>query len=391
MKTETSLTRNSMDPAPLRLSLLLIPLALACFALSPKAGADCKEGCDSFLFNTFLGESALNDNTTGFNNTAIGYQALSRNTTNGANTATGANALRANTTGFYNTANGFDALGSNTTGTGNTATGATALLKNTAGNNNTATGGGALFKNSTGNNNTANGYQALSKNTAGNTNTAIGDAALQQNITGSNNIGLGSHAGFNLTIGSNNIDIGNEGEADEANTIRIGTVGMQTDTYVAGISGTAVVGDAVVVDGNGQLGTVASSQRFKTEIRPMDKTSEAVLALKPVTFRYKKEFDPNGIPRFGLVAEEVEKVDPDLVARDEEGKPYSVRYEAVNAMLLNEFLKEHRTVEELKRKIAALTATVNEQALQIQSVSAQLQMSKPAPQMVLDQDHWRLP
>ena len=373
-----------MNPAPLRLSLLLIPLALACCALSSTARADCKEGCDSFLFNTFLGESALNNNTTGFNNTAIGYQALYSNTTNGANTATGAYALRANTTGFYNTANGSDALGSNTTGTGNTATGATALLKNTTGNNNTANGGGALFKNTTGNNNTANGYQAFSKNTAGNSNTAIGDGALQQNTNGSNNIALGSHAGFNLTTGSNNIDIGNQGDAGEANTTRIGTVGTQTATYVAGISGTAVVGDAVVVDGNGQLGTVASSQRFKTEIRPMDKTSEAVLALKPVTFRYKKEFDPNGIPRFGLVAEEVEKVDPDLVARDHQGKPYTVRYEAVNAMLLNEFLKEHRTVQGLKAVVAQQQKQIEALASGLEKVSAQVELSKPASQTVLN-------
>jgi trimeric autotransporter adhesin len=357
--------------------------AITCFALSPKAGAECREGCNNFLFNTFLGESALLNNTTGFSNTAIGYQALTANTTNGANTATGFYALRANTTGYYDTANGSDALRSNTTGTGNTATGATALYKNTAGNNNTANGGGVLFKNTTGNNNTANGYQALSKNTAGNSNTAIGDAALEKNSNGSDNIALGSHAGFNLTTGSNNIDVGNRGVAEEANTIRIGTIGTQTAAYVAGISGTVVVGDAVVVDGNGQIGTVASSQRFKTGIRPMDTASEAVLALKPVTFHYKKQFDPNGIPQFGLVAEEVEKVDPDLVARDRRGKPYTVRYEAVNAMLLNEFLKEHRKVEQQQKQIDALETELKEQKALIQKVSNQLDLTKPAPLTVV--------
>src|SRR5205814_5445726 len=137
--------------------------------------------------------------------------------------------------------------------------------------------------------------------------------------------------------------------AGESNTIRIGKVGTQTTTFIAGISGATVpTGVAVIVDGNGHLGTTTSSVHFKEAIRPMDKASEAILALKPVTFRYKKDLDPDGIPQFGLVAEQVEKVNPDLVARDEQGKPYTVRYEAVNAMLLNEFLKEHQTVQDLK-------------------------------------------
>jgi hypothetical protein len=164
-------------------------------------------------------------------------------------------------------------------------------------------------------------------------------------------------------------------------------------------------GVGVIIDTNGHLGTVVSSARFKDAIKPMDKASEAILALQPVTFRYKHELDPEGIPQFGLVAEEVEKVNPDLVARDDQGKAYTVRYEAVNAMLLNEFLKEHRKVEEQGRKeqeleatIAQLksavaqqqegmevfTATLKEQASQIQKVSAQLEITKPAPQMVLN-------
>jgi hypothetical protein len=212
-----------------------------------------------------------------------------------------------------------------------------------------------------------------------------------------------------LTDGDWNIDIGAEvvGVAGESNTIRIGNQGTQTATYIAGISGTAVAGDTVVVDANGQLGTAMSSARFKEEIKPMDESSEAILALKPVTFRYKHEIDPKGIPQFGLVAEEVEKVNPDLVARDADGKPYTVRYEAVNAMLLNEFLKEHRTVQELKstlavqeatisqqkqefqaiatqqqKQIEALTASLKEQASQIQKVSAELQLQKPPAQTV---------
>ena len=219
----------------------------------------------------------------------------------------------------------------------------------------------------------------------GRNNTAAGQNAMRNNTTGSFNVALGDNAGFNLTTGSNNIEIGNRGVAGEANTIRLGVSGTQTNTYIAGIFGAALAsGSTVRIDSAGHLGTVASSARFKQEIKPMDNASEAILALEPVIFRYKHELDPAGIPQFGLVAEEVEKVNPDLVERDQQGKPYSVRYDAVNAMLLNEFLKEHRTVEELKKEIAALTATVKEQASQIQKVSAQLRLSKSAPQTVLN-------
>ena len=237
--------------------------------------------------------------------------------------------------------------------------------------------------------------------------------ALYHNTTGSGNIALGFGAGFNCTIGSSNIDIGNFGVAGEAAKIRIGTVGTQTATFIAGIHGVAVTGTAVVVSSSGQLGVAPSSARFKDEIKPMDKASEAILALKPVTFRYKHELDPDGIPQFGLVAEEVEKVNPDLVVRDAEGKVFTVRYEAVNAMLLNEFLKEHRkmqeqeatisqlkstaakqeaTVTQLKSTMAqqqkgmeALAATLKEQASQIQKVRAQLELSNPARTVVNNQ------
>src|SRR2546421_1175291 len=174
------------------------------------------------------------------------------------------------------------------------------------------------------------------------------------------------------------IDIGNRGAVAEASTIRIGRVGTQTATYVAGISGATVTdGIGVVVGADGHLGTVVSSERFKEAIKPMDKASEAILALKPVTFRYKKQLDPKGIPQFGLVAEEVEKVNPDLVARDDQGKPYTVRYEAVNAMLLNEFIKARRQIESQQKQIDALTAG-------LRKVSAQLELSKSAPQTVLN-------
>jgi hypothetical protein len=364
--------------------------------------------------NTATGDSVLFFNTTGNNNTATGGFALSLNTTGNDNTATGASALGSNTTGNNNTATGELTLGSNRTGSNNTATGGAALFWNATGINNTATGVGALYGcaggecgDSTGNNNTATGASALLGNVAGNGNTATGVNALKSNFwgnfnvaegafalsrntSGSSNIALGFSAGSNLTTGSNNIDIGNAGVAGESNTIRIGTVGTQRAIYIAGIMGkTTPRGIPVFINANGQLGTVQSSARFKEQIKPMDKASEAILALKPVTFRYEPDLDPHGVAQFGLIAEQVEKVNPDLVAHDADGKVITVRYEAVNAMLLNEFLKEHRkneeqekTIVELKSGMTALAATVKEQAAQIQKVSAQLEASKPAPQVV---------
>jgi hypothetical protein len=263
-----------------------------------------------------------------------------------------------------------------------------------------------LASNATGNNNTADGYHTLLTNRSGSNNTAIGSNALLNNSTGGTNIALGESAGLNLTTGNNNIEIGNFGVAGESRKIRIGRQGTQTGTFIAGISGVTVAnGVGVIIDTNGQLGTVVSSQRFKDAIKPMDKASEAILALQPVIFRYKHELDPDGIPQFGLVAEEVEKVNPDLVARDEQGKAYTVRYEAVNAMLLNEFLKEHRKVEEQGSQIAKqdykvqtlettvtnqqtqiklLTTALKAQAAQIQKVSDQLRARAPAPRVVAD-------
>src|SRR5207302_9066382 len=243
----------------------------------------------------------------------------------------------------------------NTGGNHNTADGLEALFSNTTGSANTADGLDALFSNTTGSFNTADGHTALRQNTTGEGNTATGFRALVRNTTGNGNIALGNNAGGNLTTGSNNIDIFDRGVAGEANTIRIGKQGTQRTTFIAGISGGTVTGTAVVVDSNGQLGVAPSSQRFKDAINPMAKASEAILALKPVTFRYKKDLDPAGIPQFGLVAEAVEKVNPDVVARDKPGKPYTVRYEAVNAMLLNEFLKARRQIDAQQKQINALT------------------------------------
>ena len=294
-----------------------------------------------------------------------------------------------NTIGTFNSAFGQGALDSNTIGVDNTASGAGALFSNTTGGGNTASGFQALNDNTTGNVNVANGGGALFRNTTGDGNVSTGDSALGHNTTGNHNIAVGASAGSNLTTGSNNIDIGANvlGVAGEANTIRIGKSGVQTKTVVAGIHGVAVTGSTVVVNANGQLGVAPSSQRFKAEIKPMGKASEGILALKPVTFRYKKDIDPDSIPQFGLVAEEVEKVNPALVARDDKGKVYTVRYDAVNAMLLNEFLKEHkafaeehRTVEEAEERSCSVTAG-------LQNVSAQLELNKPAQQTVLNRQY----
>ncbi len=376
-----------MHCLPLR-TLLLMPLMLACFALVPQARAVCQEGCLTNQ-NTVLGDDALFSVTTGFDNTALGFQALFSLTTGSANTATGWTALQSNTTGFNNTANGSNSLARNTTGINNTATGEGALFLNTTGSQNTADGVFALGNNIDASQNTAIGFSALIFNATGASNTSVGYNALSNNTTGNNNIALGALAGENLTTGRNNIDIGNEGRAGESSTIRIGRTGSQTKTFIAGISGATVpTGVTVIVDGSGHLGTTTSSARFKDVIKPMDAVSEAILALKPVTFHYKKELDPDGVVQFGLVAEEVEKVNADLVVRDEQGKPYSVRYEAVNAMLLNEFLKEHAKVEQLRKdfesKIAEQQRQIEALTAGLQRVSAQVEMSRPASQMVLN-------
>jgi hypothetical protein len=390
--------------------VLLVALALGCFALPPMAQAQLPSPPPDGGYlngNTAEGDGALFSLTTGSNNTAMGFDALHSSTTGGDSTAVGWQALYNDQVGFYNTAVGSQALFNyNDTdladpfGGRNTAIGYQALYSDTVGGRNTATGFRALYNDrgggglTNGHFNTATGDSALYNNTSGVGNTAVGDEALFNNTSGGGNIALGSEAGDNLTTGVSNIDIGNEGVADESNTIRIGKQGTQTSTHIAGIHGTALgSGVAVRVNANGRLGTAPSSARFKQNIRPMDEASEAVLALRPVTFRYKQELDPEGIPQFGLVAEDVAKVNPDLVTRDAKGKLYTVRYEAVNAMLLNEFLKEHRKVEaqeatitqlrqDFQSKLAEQQKEIKALTVGLQKVSAQLEVNKPVPQVV---------
>jgi hypothetical protein len=353
--------------------------------------------------NTAVGAAALLLNTTATGNTAVGTAALALSNADG-NTAVGAAGLSSNITGAGNTAVGARALLSNNgdpnagEGSLNTAVGLDALTENTTGGLNTAVGAGvaggdhpipaALGSNTTGSGNTAVGARtannpgALGSNTIGGSNTAIGASALYSNTTGGRNTAVGYLAGGDVITASNVISIGAfVGGADVSDTTWIGNIyGVNTQ------NGTTA---PVIVSADGQLGTVASSERFKKDIATMENASEAILSLRPVTFHYKS--DTKSTPQFGLIAEEVAKVNPALVLPDKEGKPYTVRYDAVNAMLLNEFLKEHRkneeqekTIAELKSGMTALAATVKEQAAQIQKVSAQLEVSKTAPQTVLN-------
>ena len=373
--------KESTSWSPLRLALLLIPLVFACLALSPMAQAVSPPPDGGYPnFNTAEGTDALFSLTIGSRNTGLGFQALYSNRTSSYNTATGFQALFSNHDGNNNTATGAAALLMNTTGSDNTATGFRALRNNENGTENTAIGSAALQGNTgafiSGSFNTAVGSFALSS-TDGDNNTAVGLDALRGS-KGSGNTALGASAGFNHNTGSNNIYIGNLGRPTESGTIRIGNdrPPFPDKTFIAAIRGvTTQIGDAinVVIDSNGQLGTIASSRRFKKEIKPMDKTSEAILGLKPVTFHYKS--DSKDTPQFGLIAEDVAKVNPDLVVRDKEGGIYTVRYDAVNAMLLNEFIKARRQIDAQQEQIDALTAG-------LQKVNAQIEASKPAPQVV---------
>src|SRR6478736_5332114 len=385
----------------------LIAFMLGCFGLSAKIlavvpapdgghpGNNTAEGTNALfslttgIDNTALGFEALFRNTTADFNTAAGFGALFNNTSGTQNTATGVNALISNTTGSFNTANGVNTLFRNTTGFQNAATGVQALFSNTTGFHNTAAGFQALFSNTSGNHNTADGDNALVHTTTGIFNTAIGAHALDQNITGSSNVALGFQAGFNIT-GSGNVCIGENilGLAGESNVTRIRNIGSTAQAN----------GVFVTVGAGGKLGFQVSSRRYKDDIKPMDKASEALFALKPVSFRYKREIDPARSPDFGLIAEDVATVNPDLVARDEEGKIVTVRYQAVNTMLLNEFLKEHRKVEEQQATITELKSTVAQQQKKfteqdnqiaaltagLQKVSAQVEVNRPAPKTVLN-------
>jgi Chaperone of endosialidase len=350
-------------------------------------------------FNTAVGAGALDLNTAD-NNTAIGAAALLLNTTGNNNTATGVAALSSNDTGRQNTADGAFALFNNTIGIFNTAIGDQALTLNTTGAGNTANGATALALNATGGDNTAIGHGALNNNSTGSNNTATGARALQFN-TGSSNTALGFTAGSNVNTANNVICIGSSG------------ANVSTSCFIGHIRGVATAQNnaiPVLIDSVGQLGTASSSRRFKKEITPMDKASEAILDLKPVTFHYKS--DDTNTPQYGLIAEEVAEVSPDLVVRDDKGEIYTVRYDAVNAMLLNEFLKEHcrvqeqertiaqqredfkaalarqrkdfeATITELKKGMETVTVRLNEQAAQIQKVNAQTEVGKSVARMTL--------
>jgi hypothetical protein len=376
-----------------RLSLLII-LALGFFALLPRIQAVVPAPDGGYPGgNTAEGQAALLSLSSGRYNTAVGFFSLRSDTEGNFNTGVGAGTLLLNTAP-NNTATGAAALLSNTIGEDNTANGAFALFSNTEGDQNTATGFEALFNNTTGDFNTANGTFALFSNTTGNSNTAIGDSALSNNTTGNTNTALGRNAGSSVTTASNVIAIGHQG-ANVDNSCYIGNI------FGANVDPSGVF---VAIDSSGKLGTTASSRRFKEEIQPMDKASDALLSLKPVTFRYKNY--KNGPRQFGLIAEEVAEVNPDLVARDKNGEIYTVRYDQINAMLLNEFLKEHKRVEELncrlaeqeavvaqqeqefretiaeqENKIRALIASVEKQAAQIQKVSAQIEVSRAPLQL----------
>src|SRR5882762_4772649 len=366
--------------------LFFIALALLYFAILPKAQAVIPPPDGGYPgFNTAEGQKALFGLTTGVANTAVGWYSLFSNTDGSYNTGVGPGTLLFNigdqTTGdgTQNTAIGTAALLSNTTGGENTATGAGALLNNISGPTNTATGAFALFNNTIGDGNTAVGANALLLNTTGGANTAIGSFALL-NSTGVGNTAIGYGAGSNVSTANGVICIGHNGQNVTATTWIENVYGATTQ------SGTTA---PVIVSDDGQLGTIASSERFKKDIATMDNASEAILSLRPVTFHYKT--DAKGIPQFGLIAEEVAKVNPALVLPDKDGKPYTVRYDQVNAMLLNEFLKEHRTVQEQKATIAQLEkgmktviARLEEQASQIQKVTAQIELSKAVRQTALN-------
>jgi trimeric autotransporter adhesin len=419
-------------------SLLLVPLVIACFGLLPAARAVVPAPDGGYPGNnTAEGSNALFSLTIGINNTAVGANALFHDTTGGYNAAFGSRALENNISGnfnmavgtqalFNNTADanmavGFRVLYFNTTGHDLTGIGTGALYKNTNGIDNTAIGSGALNSNTTGDDNTAVGRQALLRNTStsfnvavgdfalasfnGTTafdgaNTALGSIALSAETSGEENTAVGRRALEFLTAGSNNTAVGwragdNVATASGVVCIGSGVVGanVSNTTYIRNINTTTVTGagtDFVNVDlTTGLLGHNSSSRRYKENIKPMDNASEALYRLKPVTYRFKKEINPTPSLEYGLIAEDVANVDPNLAIRDGKGQIESVRYMAVNAMLLNEFLKEHRKVEELEATVAqqqkgmeVLAASLKEQAAQIQKVNAQLEVKKPAPKVV---------
>jgi hypothetical protein len=353
----TILSTNCVHRSLGRSAWLLVSLLIGCSALLPTAQAlNPPPDGDYPGGNTAEGQDALFSLTTGTYNTAVGWRSLSVNTTGRFNTAVGAGSL------FFNGAEE------------NTATGTGALFTNFDGGKNTATGAFALYSNLNGMANTAVGSDALPSNRSGASNTAVGGSTLFNNTTGGQNTALGQGAGFNQTTGSGNVYIG----------IGVpGFVGESNSCYIASIfNQTSASGIPVLINSSNKLGTTTSSKRFKEDIKSMDNASEVLFSLKPVTFRYKKDIDAASTSQFGLVAEDVEAVNPGLVVRDKEGKPYSVRYDQVNAMLLNEFLKAHQKMEEQGATIAKQEKQIEALTAGLQKVSDQLELSKRAPQVV---------
>jgi hypothetical protein len=334
------------------------------------AGAYALYANTSGFNNAAFGDFSLSNNTTGDANTAVGSFALFVSSAPNGNTAVGSEALYADSTGSDNTAIGLQALYANNTGFDNTATGWETLGNNTGGYNNTGIGAWALFKNTTGTYNAASGPYALYSNNTGQDNTALGPFALRNNTTGTNNIGLGIFGGYNLTTGNNNIELGNPGVRAESNTIRIGKQGTQTATYIAGVSGVVVTGSDVVVAANGRMGVIMSSARYKLDLRDMGETSSKLMKLRPVTFRYKN--DEQGTTQYGLVAEEVQRVYPELVAHGADGKVETVRYYELIPMLLNELQKQTNLTAELRYKLRNQTAANQRQAGRIGKLAAQV-------------------
>ncbi|HEX4961869.1 MAG TPA: tail fiber domain-containing protein [Thermoanaerobaculia bacterium] len=340
----TSLTRDRRHLLHLLLPLVMLLLSAYAVQAQPYLGVGAgNPGVSTGSDNTALGDNALSSNTTGFFNTAVGF-----------------NACRSNTSGFLNTAVGTFSLDANTTGSLNTAVGTGSLPSNTTGNTNTAVGVEALNSNTTASSNTAVGYESLANATIGGNNTALGANALGS-TNGSNNIGIGLLAGTNVTSGSYNIEIGNTAPGNESNTIRIGDVNRQTATFIAGINGaTSSSGVAVFVNANGQLGTLTSSLRFKEDVQSMGEASHDLMKLRPVVFHYKAPYDDGShLLQYGLIAEEVAKVYPDLVQFDDKGQPFTVRYQSINVMLLNEIQKQKAQLDEQEARLKKLEALLD--------------------------------
>ena len=374
--------RNLTFTTILLLLGLLAPSPMA-YAVSPAPdggypGGNTAEGQNALLslttgsYNTAVGFFSLKSDIAGQFNTAIGAGALIANTAD-QNTATGAGALLSTTSGGFNTANGAFALFESINAAENCAFGNYALSSNTEANDNSAFGFQALMS-SIGAGNTAVGAYSLVSNTTGVLNTAIGFQALAAHATGDNNTAVGRLAGNNVTTANNVICIG----------ALVGGGNVDNSCYIGNIWNQPGGSQAVYVNSDGKLGALVSSRRFKDEIKPMEQASDAIYSLNPVTFRYKPAIDPTRSRGFGLVAEEVERVSADLVTRGSDGKVNSVRYDAVNAMLLNEFLKAHRKIEGQQKQIDTLTAQIKQQAIQIQKVSAEIEATKPRPQLVLN-------